>query len=246
MMTQPKAVIEIIESLGGVATLGQINSRIFDIKDCEWKTKTPFASVRRIVRHTKGIYRIKPGLYALESHRHELERNGIVVETEHNADSSEVEQMNHYYYQGLLAQIGNLKGLGTYIPNQDKNRLFKSETLGCIRSLDELPPFGLPEAIRRSSTIDVIWFNERQMPDSFFEVEHSTDIQNSLLKYCDVRDFNVRMVIVANEKRRREFEHKRAESAFKSISDRVCFLTYESLERQYELYMEHETFEVKL
>ncbi len=78
-MTQPQAVIETIEMLGGVATLNQINQNIFKIEECQWGTKTPFASIRRIVRHTKGIYRIKPGLYALESHRQELENISLLA-----------------------------------------------------------------------------------------------------------------------------------------------------------------------
>ena len=53
-MTQVQAVIETIEKLGGIATLTQINQKIFEVKDCNWGTKTPFASIRRIVRHTKG------------------------------------------------------------------------------------------------------------------------------------------------------------------------------------------------
>ena len=76
-MTQAQAVIETIEMLGGIATLNQINQNIFKIEDCQWRTKTPFASVRRIVQQTSGIYKIKPGLYTLESHRQELEGNGL-------------------------------------------------------------------------------------------------------------------------------------------------------------------------
>lgn len=68
-MTQAQAVIETIDKLGGIATLNQINQHIFEIEDCAWKTKTPFASIRRIVQLTKGIYKIKPGLYALENKR---------------------------------------------------------------------------------------------------------------------------------------------------------------------------------
>ena len=82
-MTQAQAVIETIEMLGGIATLNQINQNIFKIEDCQWKTKTPFASVRRIVQQNAGIYKIKPGLYALESHRQELEGNGILAQKYH-------------------------------------------------------------------------------------------------------------------------------------------------------------------
>ena len=37
-----------------------------------------------------------------------------------------------------------------------------------------------------------------EMPHSLFEIEHSTDIQNSLLKFNDLQDFYSRMVIVAD------------------------------------------------
>jgi hypothetical protein len=64
-MKQYEAVINTIEKLGGIATLGQINQEIFKIEDCEWKTKTPYASIRRIVQLHENIYKIKHGLYAL-------------------------------------------------------------------------------------------------------------------------------------------------------------------------------------
>ena len=82
-MTQTQAVIETIDKLGGIATLNQINQHIFEIEECVWKTKTPFASIRRIVQLTKGIYKIKPGLYALENHRNQLENDGIMVQKFH-------------------------------------------------------------------------------------------------------------------------------------------------------------------
>ena len=72
-MKQYEAVIETLDKLGGVATLGDLNSEVFKIQECEWKTKTPFASIRRIVQQTKGIYKIKPGLYGLEKYRKQNE-----------------------------------------------------------------------------------------------------------------------------------------------------------------------------
>lgn len=51
------------------------------------KTFTPFASIRRIVQQAKGIYKIKPGLYALGKYRTQLEDHGILVETEKNKNS---------------------------------------------------------------------------------------------------------------------------------------------------------------
>ena len=54
-MKQNEAVINTIEKLGGIATLGQLNQEVFKILECEWKTKTPYASIRRIVQLDKNI-----------------------------------------------------------------------------------------------------------------------------------------------------------------------------------------------
>lgn len=223
--------------LGGLATLNQINQHVFEITDCQWGSKTPFASIRRIVRHTNGIYRIKPGLYALESHRQELENNGIIVQTEHNQDSEIVQTFNHAYYQGLLLEMGKMRHLDTFVPDQDKNKHFLNQALlGDLRTIQAIPEYTYPQLVKRSSTIDVIWFNDRHMPHSFFEVEHSTDIQNSLLKFNDLQDFAARMVIVADEKRHQEFINKLGYVAFHQLAGdkRVAFLSYESLGKQYE------------
>lgn len=73
------------------------------------------------------------------------------------------------------------------------------------------------------------------MPDSFFEVEHSTDIQNSLLKFEGIIDFSARMFIVADSVRKEEFQKKMSYDAFKILKEnkRVDFLSYEDLDKQY-------------
>lgn len=235
-MTQAQAVIETIDKLGGIATLNQINQHVFEIEECTWRSKTPFANIRRIVQLTKGIYKIKPGLYALESYRNQLESDGIIVPSEKNIDSQEIKTFNHSYYQGLLLEIGRMRHLDTFVPNQDKNKRFVKTPLGEIRTLQSIPQYSYADLVERSSTIDVIWFNEHKMPHSFYEIEHSTDIQNSLLKFNDLQDFSARMVIVADAKRYAEFEDKMKYAAFSLLREnkRVAFLSYESLDKQYE------------
>ena len=234
-MKQYEAVIETLERLGGIATLGKLNQEVFKIKDCEWKTKTPFASIRRIVQERKEIYRIKPGLWALTSHRKELEAMGIIPDNEQKGDALAVKEFNHSYYQGILLEIGNSRGWDTFVPEQDKNKMFANTALKEVRSLDAIPPFSYPNFVHRCSTIDVIWFNERKMPCHFFEVEHSTDIQNSLLKFFDLQDFYCKMFIVADKKRKEEYERKIHYQAFKPLveNDRVHFLDYEMLHKIY-------------
>lgn len=243
-MKQYEAVITALEKLGGIATLGQLNQEVFKIKDCEWKTKTPFASVRRIVQTNKDIYKIKPGLYGLLAHEKQNEAKGIFEETAENKNSKEVTEFNHSYYQGLILTIGNLKKFQTFLPHQDKNKLFLNEKLGDLSTLSKIPIYSYEKLVHRSSTIDVVWFNERVMPHSFFEVEHSTDIQNSLLKFNDLQDFYSRMFIVADKVRKEEFEKKRNYAALKDIKSRVQFLDYELLTKQYEQIIESRSFTI--
>lgn len=241
-MKQFEAVIETLEHLGGITTLGQLNQEVFKIKDCVWNTKTPFASIRRIVQERSEIYRVRPGLWALESHRRQLEKNGIVVEDSTNHTSKEVTEFTHSYYQGLLLQIGNMRRLHTFVPCQDRNKKCVNTSLGEICTESRMPQYTYAELVNRSSTIDAIWFDECSigngllMPKSFFEVEHSTDIQNSLLKYCDLLGFSAGMFIVADRKRKVEFERKLSYSSFKPLKDgnKVKFLEYDRLVRIYE------------
>lgn len=243
-MKQYEAVLETMQRLGGIATLGQLYQDVMKIPGCEWATKTPFASIRRIVQLRPEIYKIKPGLYGLVTSKKQNEANGVIAETEANRNSPELSVSNHYYYQGILLTLGNLKRFGTFAPNQDKNRKFLKETIDEVRTLKTIPSFSYPELVKRSATIDVIWFNHRAMPSSFFEVESSTDIQNSLLKFNDLRDFYVKMYIVADINRRKEYEAKLAFSSFEEVRDRVKFLDYESLIKQYEYVVGYGKLEV--
>jgi len=234
-MKQYEAVIQTLENLGGAATLGQLNQEVFKIADCEWKTKTRFASIRRIVQTNKEIYKVHRGLYALVKCKKQLESSGVIQITDANKDSKEVQTFTHGHYQGMLLTIGNLRGLETFAPSQDKNRMFGTQKLGSVRSMDRLPQFGYAQLVKRSSTIDTIWLNHRQMPHSFFEIEHSTDIQNSLLKYLDLQDFYTRMFIVADASRKQGFMDKLKLEAFRQLSKdgRVGFLSYDELEKWY-------------
>jgi hypothetical protein len=193
------------------------------VEDCKWETKTPFASIRRIVQQRPEIFKVRPGLWALKSFQKKL---GLIENAD--KDKSQVEQ-NHSYYQGILLAIGNLRGYKTFSPNQDKNRLFVNKPLKDIRTLQAIPPFSYDEIVRRGSSVDVIWFNNRLLPNSLFEVEHSTDFQNSLIKFSDLQDFYTRMIIVSDDNRKREYLQKIQSSVFTEISKRVDFLGYESL-----------------
>ena len=207
-MKQHEAVIIALEKMGGQATLADLYRETMKVEGCKWETKTPFASIRRIVQQRPEIFKVRPGLWALKSYQKKL---GLVENAD--KDKSQVDQ-NHSYYQGILLSIGNLRGYKTFSPNQDKNRLFVNKPLKEVRTLQDIPDFSYDVFVKRCSTVDVVWFSGRLMPNSLFEVEHSTDFQNSLIKFSDLQDFYTRMIVVADDNRKREFLQKISKLCF--------------------------------
>lgn len=227
IFTQAQQVIAVLQQQGGFATLGDL----YHLVDTStWATKTPHESIRRIVQQAPEIFKIRPGLWALEKCRAEVMRKFKLQPG--NKKSEEV--FTHGYYQGLLVEIGKYRRMTTYVPAQDQNRLFAGRRLGDITDTTDLPDFTYAELKRRARTVDVIWFNERHMPSNFYEVEHTTDIKNSLSKFYELQDFNSGFFIVADASRKKEYEDKLHVSMFSSIEKRVKFLNYEQVVNLYE------------
>ncbi|TAK62497.1 MAG: hypothetical protein EPO24_04880 [Bacteroidetes bacterium] len=209
---------------GGYATLGFLYREALKVPKVIWKTKTPFATIRRIVQDERFFFKIRPGLWALKEYKNKIPFPLIQPskKLEHEKD-----EFNHSYFQGLLIEIGNLKKFETFIPNQDKNKLFLQQSLKDVATLDHFYYFTYDHIIDRAKSIDVTWFNTRKMPQAFFEVEHSTDFKNSLLKFVELQDFNVDFRIVADKTRERQFHSALTFHAFQSIMHRVKFITYD-------------------
>lgn len=225
-MKQHEAVIQAMRESGGYATLGHLYRTATRVPGSQWGTKTPFASIRRIVQEHEEFFKIRPGLWALTSQRDEvLTKLALDV----HPDSRHPEEFNHTYYQGLLVEIGNLKDYETFVPPQDKNRPFLGRRLAEVATLKEFYGFTYDSLLRKAKTVDVSWFNDRRFPKAFFEVEHSTDMKNSLLKFREFEDFRINYYIVADVVRQREFQSRISSAAFSSIRNTVKFLSYEKL-----------------
>lgn len=207
--SQAQQVIAALGKLGGTATL-KVLYQTLDFS--QWKTETPQANVRRIVQKEPSIYKVKPGLWTLDGDK-EMKK------------SPNQPQEDHYYYQGLLLEIGNMRGYDTFAPDQDKNRPYLHTTLGEARSLEAIPNFTNADVVRRVSSVDVFWFNNRSMPECAFEVETSTDFVNSFSKYFALQDFKTKFFIVADSYRKKEFEKKLQFNEFQSIKDRIHFVS---------------------
>ena len=230
--TQEHQVIDALKSQGGWATLRRLNE-IIDFS--KWATKTPEASVRRIVQDSNAIFKIRPGLWALEEYRNE-----VLAKFNLLPGNKQSEQLfSHGYYQGLLVEIGNIIGRTTFVPAQDRHRLFLGTELDKVANITTIPAFTHEDLLRKAKTIDVIWFNCRNMPSHFYEVEHTTDIKNSLSKFYELQDFYAKFFIVADNQRKDEFTDKLHFSIFNDIRNRVKFLSYEQvIERHTNLKMD--------
>ncbi len=221
-MKQHEAVILAMQQNGGYATLGQLYQTAPKIPGSKWRTKTPFATIRRIVQEHNEFFKIRPGLWALTSEKEKVLHlfSGEKTETKER-------EYSHYFFQGLVAEIGNLKGFQTFIPAQDKNKPYSKQKLGDVATLSKLYEFTYTDVLRKAQTIDVAWFNVRKYPNSFFEIEHSTDMYNSLLKFVELQDFRTNFYIVADSQRQVEFDTKISLSAFSPIKSFVRFWDYE-------------------
>lgn len=227
--SQTQQVITALRQNGGYATFAQLN-QLVDVS--QWKTKTPYASIRRIVQQCHEIFKIRPGLWALTENRATvLAKLGL-----NPGDKKSETMFSHAYYQGIIAVIGRHQGFQTYVPPQDKNRRAIADTLlKDLAMTTRIPPFSYPGITKRAATVDVVWLNDRGMPDSFFEVEHTTDIKNSLVKFMDLRDFFARFIIVADKSRKLQFDDVLNRSAFAELlkDKRVQFIPYDKIDGQY-------------
>lgn len=227
-------VLSALKALGGIATLAQLNNALLSPggDGVNWQTKTPEATIRRIVRQKSDHFHpVKPGLYCLRELADKFEREYNLPL--HGDIPPNVERRNHWYYQGLLVEIGKARHYKTYVPAQDKNRTFGNQRLGDVCDITRLPKFGYQRFMRRARTVDVIWFNRRDMPQEMFEIEMSTDMLNSLTKFNELRDFYTELKIVAPARRKDYFTDRIELDTFHEIRERVKFMDIDELEKKY-------------
>ena len=105
-------MINVLRKTGGYATLRRLNELV-DFSTLA--TKTSEASVRRIVQDSHEMFKIQPGLWALEEMRDAVLRKFELKPG--NKKSEEI--FTHGYYQGLLVEIGKYRNHTTYVPAQD-------------------------------------------------------------------------------------------------------------------------------
>jgi hypothetical protein len=228
--TWSDAIIETLKQNNFVASLKllhevapQIYSRHNEIKGL-----TPFKTINERVQRDKRIFKLAPGLYALQDKLKELPK-------EYNPLSQSKEQkenVNHISMQALLLQLGQIYNYQTYTP--DKSKTYYKQQLGDFASLTEYPKFTYERIIERVKMIDVSWFNERELPQSIFEIENSTDMKNGLSKFMELIDFKTKMFIIAPQTRETSFIKIMQQPTFKPLVKQVLFWNYEKVEKLYQ------------
>jgi hypothetical protein len=217
-MNQSEAVIEAMKANGGYATLGHLYKEALKIPGVEWKSKTPFKSIDRIVQDPQHFFKIRPGLWALLEAKDKLPAE---------LRSKPKPESDHSYYQGLLVELGNLKKQRTFVPKQDRGRTFLGKKLGDMVTVDDIYPFTYADVVHRASAVDVIWFDDRKMPTEFIEVENTTDMHSAFLKFVLLSGFHSVFRIVSPAPRKQEFTSKLAHPSFASVATRTRFTSYD-------------------
>ncbi len=120
-----------------------------------------------------------------------------------------------------------MKGLKTYAPSQDKNKNFLNRKIKECISFYKIPNFSYKNLVVKAKYVDVIWFNSRNMLDSFFEIDFSTNFLNSFIKLSELQDFYSSFYIVSSKKRKKEFKEKISYNTFRDIKNRVEFVNFD-------------------
>jgi len=187
---------------------------------------TPLKTIQERVQRDKRFTRIGFGVYALTRY---LDRLPRITEPRTNAQKA---MHKHTEIQGMVIEIGNMKGFDTYTP--DKSKIFANKRLGNLVTLKKFPEFTYPRIIRAVKFLDVVWFNQRGFPERIFEVEDSTDFRGSFVKFVELQDFRTLFYMVASEEKKAKYQREVSKSAFQTIADRCHFIAYSDIERYYE------------
>jgi hypothetical protein len=227
-MQQYEAVIAAMRAAGGFATLARLYADSLKVPDVHWGTKTPHASIRRIVQTHPAFFRIRPGLWGLKEMRREIAER-LSLPSRALGPAGHSTEFDHTYYQGLAVELGNYQGQQTVVPNQDRNRRYLLRPLGEVCSLDKCYTFSYDNIVARAKYVDVVWFNERRLPSAFIEIEFTPEFVRSLVKFCEFQDFRAKLVVVADACHRRAYDARIGSAAFVPIHQYVEFMDFEQL-----------------
>lgn len=239
MKTQLEIIEEVLKKNNGYAEYRQIYNDVFLISGSTFKKDSKYReSIRGYVQKSDRFFNIKPGLWALEEYRYKLPEE-IKKMIQEDTESYFQRPTTHSKIQADLIGIGKELGFRTYIPSQDKTKVFeKDKKLTDIVDIYKIPHFTYKEILTRVRTIDVMWFKEEivdgvQMlfPKGVFEIETSTNFLKSLEKFKLLINFNMQyFYIISPKEKEKTFNNIIKRKEFEIIRDRVKFLAFEDID----------------
>lgn len=152
-----------------------------------------------------------------------------VEEEEHSAELDD-----HWDAIAMLAQVGRLLGYDVYVADPSHESKAFGVKLAELADLQEVPRFTLDRYLDTIGHVDVIWFRE-EFPVYCFEVEHSTNVTQGLLRLYQIRRFtDASFFIVAPAKVASRFRNEVQKDPFHQIKDRYTFRSYDDLTAFYQ------------
>lgn len=141
--------------------------------------------------------------------------------------------VSHPDAEYYLLKLGEMFGYITY--TADKSAKSNDVKLGEVSMATELPSFAGERDLNSARLIDVIWLGEDENPKCCFEVEHTMDITKSLNRLFQLQHFNVKFFVVSPEDKRTKYETEMDKYPFRKEKDRFSFISYEELEKLFNL-----------
>jgi hypothetical protein len=137
--------------------------------------------------------------------------------------------VQHSQLQGMLLEIGRLRGFETHCPN--KSPRFKGSSLGELASLKSFPKFpGINGDI--VSQIDVIWL-EKSFPMHAFEIELTTGIWSGLVRLSELKRLNTVLHVVTDGDEK-AYHRRIAGDIFAEIMQRCHHASADEIRQLYE------------
>lgn len=186
------------------------------------------------------------GVYALPTFSTEESAYSFAISEGNSLDFIAKSPDPHSTIEGMLIELGNFYDFLTY--TCDKNRIFDGKRLSSIEALREIPEFTYGELIKGARRIDVIWFSKKPkhiFPKYMYEVEHSTDFTNSILKMFQLKDFDTRFVLTSWESRRKMFDERMNQDPFPEVKNKFIFKPFELIAELYFSAVKHFELQAK-
>lgn len=160
--------------------------------------------------------------------RQEEVKEATVIKTKKESLKIETHEDAEYF----MLKLGEMLGYITY--TCDKKAKLNDVELGEVAMLKDLPAFAGERDMGFARYIDVIWFDTDENPQYCIEVEHTTNVVNSLTKLHQLGHFRVSFLVVASNDKRSKFESEMSKAPYRSEKDRYHFISYDELISLYE------------